>query len=126
MRYISLILLCIVSLATQAQSNLTIKFKPGDHIYYMEHESDTPIHYQVEGKIDQEVMAELTKHGVPQCHLAFDPVAKKIHPPDAILTEEDGHIVIQTPHLARATSFKICTNNRVFVLVTNPVTEIKL
>lgn len=33
----------------------------------------------------------------------------------------DGrYLVIQTPHLARATSFKISTNNRVFVFVTNP------
>lgn len=117
MRYLSLILLCVFSLATQAQE-ITLDFRTGDHIYYMEHESDVPSHYQVCGKISQEVLEELSLYGVPQCVVAYDPPTKQIYPQWLRTIQQDSSVLILTPHLSRATSFKIQTNNRVFVFIT--------
>lgn len=75
MRYISLILLCIVTASLQAQA--TVTFRTGDHIYYMESPNDFPIHYQVDRENDMDgliaICHELTMYGLPETQIAFDP-----------------------------------------------------
>jgi len=121
MRYLSLILLCVISLATQAQE-VTLDFRTGDHIYYMDAPDDTPIHYQVDREQDKKgldiICQELTRNGSPQCVVAYDPDTKQIYPQWLRTIQQDSSVLILTPHLARATSFKICTKNRVFVFIT--------
>jgi len=46
-----------------------------------------------------------------------DRVSQPIYEKGNIMFCPDRYLVIHTPHLARATSFKIHTNNRVFVFV---------
>jgi len=92
----------------------------------MEHVYDPPIHYQVCGKMNQNTLDNLTLFGTPKCVVAYDPLTKKIYPEWLYVIEQDNNVVILTPHLLKATSFKLQTNNRVFVFITNPTQQIKL
>lgn len=126
MRYIAIILLSTLALVIQAQDQLILTFQDGDHIYYMEHEYEAPSHYQVCGKINLGVLEELSLFGVPQCVVAYDPPTKQIFPQWLQTIEQDSSVIILTPHLARATSFKVQTNNRIFVFITNTTHQTKL
>jgi len=46
-----------------------------------------------------------------------DPLSQPVFQNGKLLFCPDRYLVIYTPHLARATSFKLATNNRVFVFV---------
>ena len=126
MRYLYIILLVLLPLILKAQDQLTLTFKDGDHIYYMEHMYDAPSHYQVCGTINPGVLEGLSLFGVPQCVVAYDPPTKQIFPQWLQTIEQDSSVIILTPHLLRATSFKVQTNNRIFVFITNTTHQTKL
>jgi len=46
-----------------------------------------------------------------------DPVSQPVFQDGKLLFCQDRYLMIYTPHLSRATSFKLQTNNRVFVIV---------
>lgn len=55
-----------------------------------------------------------------------DPLSQPVFQNGKLLFCPDKYLVIFTPHLARATSFKIQTNNRVFVFVKQQSNSAKL
>ena len=128
MRYFIFILLLFAScsIISQAQDTILYTFKEGDHIYYMEYVYDPPIHYQVCGKINTTILQDLLLFGVPECVLAYDPSTKVVFPEWIQTIEQDNCVVILTPYLSRATSFKVKTNNRIFVFLTKPLQQTKL
>jgi len=56
----------------------------------------------------------------------YDPPTKQIFPQWLQTIEQDSSVIILTPHLLRATSFKVQTNNRIFVFITNTTHQTKL
>lgn len=50
-----------------------------------------------------------------------DPESQPLFIDGRVVFTKDRYLTINTPQLSHATSFKICTNNRVFVFVKQPV-----